>query len=136
MVGFAKILKAAEKRLGAAALKERFPKVKTAKELRKISDDRYFSQMSLRIFRAGLKHSVVDAKWPGFETVFHGFDPRRVRMMSDEAVEALLKDSRLIRHLGKLKAVHANAQAFVALAEAKGSFAAYLADWPVEQVTG
>ena len=43
--------------------------------------------MSLRIFRAGLRHSVVDDKWPAFEEAFHGFEPRRVRAMSDEEVE-------------------------------------------------
>ena len=59
--------------------------------------------MSLRIFRAGLKHSLVDAKWPAFEEAFHGFDPRRVRAMSDEALDALLGDSRLIRHGGNLE---------------------------------
>ena len=38
--------------------------------------------MSLRIFRAGLKHSLVDAKWPAFEEVFAGFEPARVVAMS------------------------------------------------------
>ena len=65
--------------------------------------------MSLRIFRAGLKHSLVDAKWPAFEEVFGGFDPRRVRAMPDEEMKKLLGDARLIRHWGKLKAVRANA---------------------------
>ena len=73
--------------------------------------------MSLRIFRAGLKHSLVDAKWPHFEEVFAGFDPPRVRAMSDEALEALLQDKRVIRHWGKMKAVRANAAAFCELAE-------------------
>src|SRR5262249_34673179 len=83
-----------------------------------------------------LNQSVIDAKWPGFETVFHGFDPRRVRAMSDEAIEGLMADTRLIRHLGKLKAVHANAAAMLRVAEEKGGFGAYLADWPAEQITG
>jgi 3-methyladenine DNA glycosylase Tag len=99
-----------------------------------VGDDRYFSLMSLRIFRAGLKHELVDAKWPAFEEAFHGFDPRRVRAMPDEALEALLKDARLIRHWGKLKAVHANAAAFLEVAAAKGGFGAFLADWPGEEI--
>ena len=86
-------------------------------ELAATPDDRYLSQMSLRIFRAGLKHSLVDAKWPAFEEVFAGFDPRRVRAMSDEAMEALLGDTRLIRHWGKLKSVRDNAAAMLAVAE-------------------
>jgi len=127
---FAKIQKAAEKRLGAAALAARLPKVKSPAQLKKEGDDRYLSLMSLRIFRAGLKHEMVDAKWPAFEAAFHGFDPRRVRAMSDEDIENLMKDARLIRHLGKLKAVHANAAAMCDLAAEQGSFGAWLAQWP------
>src|SRR5215510_12265319 len=95
---FVPILEAARARLGAAALEARLPQPRSAAELKATTDDRYLSQMSLRIFRAGLKHSLVDAKWPAFEEVFYGFEPRRVRAMSDEAVEGLLTDSRLIRH--------------------------------------
>jgi len=136
MTAVAKIQKAAEKRVGAAALAARMPKVKTAAALRKVSDDRYFSLMALRIFRAGLKHDLVDAKWPAFEGVFHRFEPRRVRAMSDHDVEALMKDARLIRHFGKLKAVHVNGAAICAIAEEFGGVGAYLAGWPGPEVTG
>ena len=113
---FAPILDAARTRLGAAALEARLPQPKTAAELAGTPDDRYLSEMSRRIFRAGLKHSLVDAKWPAFEEVFHGFDLRRVRAMSDEAMEGLLGNARLIRHWGKLKSVRDNAAAMLALA--------------------
>ena len=99
---FAEILTAARTRIGAAALEARLPQPKTPKQIADTPDDRYLSQMSLRVFRAGLKHSLVDAKWPAFEEVFHGFDPRRIRAMSDEALEKLLGDTRLIHHWGKL----------------------------------
>jgi 3-methyladenine DNA glycosylase Tag len=134
-IPFAQIRKAAEKRLGADGLEARMPAVKSPAALKKLSDDRYLSLMSLRIFRAGLKHEMVDAKWPDFETAFRGFDPKRVRAMSDEDVEALMKDQRLIRHLGKLRAVHANAATMCALALEHGSFAAWLASWPGSEIT-
>jgi 3-methyladenine DNA glycosylase Tag len=130
MSAFASILEAARTRIGAAALEARLPQPRSAAELKATSDDRYLSQMSLRIFRAGLKHSLVDAKWPAFEEVFHGFEPRRVRAMSDEALEALLADARLIRHWGKLKSVGDNATAMIGVAEEHGAFGAWLADWP------
>jgi 3-methyladenine DNA glycosylase Tag len=140
MVGFAKIEKAAVKRVGAKELQDRFKHriqpIKSAAALRKVPDDRYLSLIGLRIFRAGLKHDMVDAKWPAFEKAFHGFDPHRVRAMSDEAIEALMKDARLIRHLGKLQAVHANGAAVVALATEKGGVGAYLAGWPAENIVG
>ncbi|HZK91126.1 MAG TPA: DNA-3-methyladenine glycosylase I [Stellaceae bacterium] len=132
---FATILDAARTRHGAAALDARLPQPKSAAELAATPDDRYLSQMSLRIFRAGLRHSVVDAKWPAFEEVFEGFDPRRVRAMSDEAMEKLLADARLIRHWGKLKAVRDNAAAMLA-AEEFGSFGAWVSTWPGGNIVG
>ncbi len=89
-IPFATILDTARTRHGAAAVEARLPQPKSADELAAAPDDRYLSQMSLRIFRAGLKHSLVDAKWPAFEDVFYGFDLRRVRAMPDEAIEAQL----------------------------------------------
>ncbi len=133
---FAPILDAARARIGAAALEARLVKPLSPAELQAAGDDRYLSQMSLRIFRAGLKHSLVNAKWPAFEEVFFGFEPHRVRAMSDEALEALLADRRLIRHWGKLKSVRDNAAAMIAVADEHGSFAAWLAAWPVTDIVG
>ena len=133
---FATILDAARARHGAAALEARLPTPKTTEELRATPDARYLSEMSRRIFRAGLKHSLVDAKWPAFEEVFYGFDPRRVRAMPDEALEALLGDARLIRHWGKLKSVRDNAASMLEIAAAHGSFAAWIAAWPGADIVG
>jgi 3-methyladenine DNA glycosylase Tag len=133
---FGPILEAARTRLGAGALETRLTQPRSPAELKTVPDDRYLSQMELRIFRAGLKHSLVDAKWPAFEEVFERFEPRRVRAMSDEALEALLADRRLIRHWGKLKSVRDNAAAMIGVAEEHGSFAAWLADWPGTDIVG
>lgn len=135
-IPFAPILEAAQARHGAAMLEARLPKPRTADELRALGDDRFLSQMSLRVFRAGLKHSLVDAKWPAFEEVFGGFEPHGVRAMPDGAIEAMLADKRLIRHWGKLKSVRDNAAAMLAVAEEHGGFGAWLADWPPTDITG
>ena len=120
----------------AAALEARLPQPKTADELRQPGDDRYLSLISLRIFRAGLKHSLVDAKWPAFEEVFFGFDPHKVVLMGGEHLERLMQDARIIRHLGKLKSVPRNAQWVLDVARQHGSFGALLADWPEQEITG
>jgi 3-methyladenine DNA glycosylase Tag len=133
---FAPILEAAHARHGAAALATRSVRPRSPAELKAAGDDRYLSQMSLRVFRAGLRHSLVDAKWPAFEEVFAGFEPRRVRAMPDEAIEALLADRRLIRHWGKLKAVRDNAAAMIAVAAEHGSFGAWIARWPAADIVG
>ena len=133
--GFRPIEDAAIKNAGGkAALEKRLPKPKSPEALRALGDDRYLSMLSLRVFRAGLKHSLVDAKWPAFEEVFLGFEPRRVRAMSDEALEGLMADSRLIRHWGKIKATRDNAAAMCRLIEEQGSFGSYLAAWPGERI--
>jgi 3-methyladenine DNA glycosylase Tag len=133
---FGPILEAARTRLGAEALDARMMQPRSSAELKAVPDDRYLSQMELRIFRAGLKHSLVDAKWPAFEEVFNRFEPRRVRAMSDEALEGLLADRRLIRHWGKLKSVRDNAAAMIRVGEEHGSFSAWLADWPGTDIVG
>src|SRR5690606_40344286 len=92
------------------ALQARLPVPLSAEALRAVPDDRYLSQISLRIFRAGLKHSLVDAKWPAFEEAFFGFVPEKVVLMGSEHLERLMGDTRLIRHAGKLASVPRNAQ--------------------------
>lgn len=124
-------------RFGSAkALEAMLPQPRSEAELRALSDDRYLSLISLRIFRAGLKHSLVDAKWPAFEQVFFGFDPEKVVLMGAERLENLMQDARLIRHLGKLKSVPRNAQFVLDVRREKGSFGALIADWPVSDIVG
>ncbi|SFP91650.1 DNA-3-methyladenine glycosylase I [Pseudomonas borbori] len=124
-------------RFGSAeALEARLPQPRSAAELRALGDDRYLSTISLRIFRAGLKHSLVDAKWPVFEQVFFGFDPEKVVLMGAEHLENLMQDARIIRHLGKLKSVPRNAQFVLDVRREKGSFGALIADWPVTDIVG
>ena len=90
-------------RFGSAeALEARLPVPASAETLRAVPDDRYLSQISLRVFRAGLKHSLVDAKWPAFEEAFFGFVPQKVVLMGAEHLERLMGDARLIRHAGKV----------------------------------
>jgi len=127
---------AAQNAGGPAALQTRLPKVETAAALRKVGDDRYLSTMSLRIFAAGLRHQMVRDKWPAFEEVFAGFVPGRVASFSDEALEGLMNDRRIIRHWGKISATRVNAIAMMEIAKVHGSFADWLADWPVTDIVG
>ncbi|HLZ64732.1 MAG TPA: DNA-3-methyladenine glycosylase I [Aliidongia sp.] len=133
MVPFDPILARALERYGEAALNERLPAVKDAAALAAMPDDRYLSLLCLRVFRAGLSHSMVDQKWPAFEAAFHGFDPHAVAAMTEEDLEPLMGDARLIRHWGKLKSVPVNAAALRALSAEVGGFGRWLAGWPVTE---
>lgn len=137
MASFKPILARAAKRVGGPkALEGELVKPKTAAKLRALADDRYLSLMSLRAFRAGLKHSMVNARWPAFEEVFLGFAPRRVWSMNDEELERLMGETRIIRHWGKIKATRENAAALIAVAQENGGFGAWLAAWPGDDVMG
>lgn len=115
---------------------ELMPVVRDNGVIATMTDDRMLSEMSRRIFRAGLKHSVVDAKWPAFEEAFWGFVPQKIALMSDEQLENLMQNERIIRHWGKIKAVRVNATMMVNLAEEHGSFARLIADWPADDIVG
>ncbi|HWR80119.1 MAG TPA: DNA-3-methyladenine glycosylase I [Pseudomonas sp.] len=124
-------------RFGSAAqLEAHLPQPRPDSELRAITDDRYLSLIALRVFRAGLKHSLVDAKWPAFEAAFFGFAPDKVVLMGEEHLERLMQDKRIIRHLGKLKSVPRNAQFILDVAHEKGSFGELIAGWPVSDIVG
>ncbi|WP_193075290.1 DNA-3-methyladenine glycosylase I [Pseudomonas sp. FME51] len=118
------------------ALEARLPVPRSSEHLRALSDDRYLSNIALRVFRAGLKHSVVDARWPAFEDVFFGFDPQKVVLMSSEHIERLMQDKRLIRHLAKLRSVPRNAQMVLDLSHEHGSMGNLVADWPTDNIVG
>ncbi len=118
------------------ALEARLPQPATKAQLLAVPDDRYLSLIALRVFRAGLRHSVVDAKWPNFEEVFWQFNPEKVVLLSAEHIERLMQDTRIIRHLGKLKSVPRNAQMLLDIRHEFGSFGAFLAQWPEDDIVG
>ncbi len=135
MRDYAWLLEYSVNRFGSlAALEARLPQPVDAAALKSVGDDRYLSLLTRRIFRAGLKHSLVDAKWPAFEEVFFGFDPEKVVLMGGERLERLMQDARLIRHLGKLRSVPINAQMILDLQRIHGSFGRLLAEWPERDI--
>lgn len=136
MISFADIYTEACLRHGEQEAQRRLPRPATAGELEDMDEARYLSLMSRRIFRAGLRHSMVDARWPAFEEAFHGFDVDRVRMLSDDDLDAMLRDARLIRHWRKLQAVRHNAAVLYDLRASHGGFGRYLAAWPVTDCVG
>ena len=127
---------ALEQKGGVKALEALLPQAKSAAELAVVSDDRYLSEISRRVFRAGLKHEMVDKKWPAFEEVFYDFEPNKLVLMSDEALENTLQDKRIIRHWGKIKSIRHNALMLVEVAQQYGSFGKFLAQWPTTDIVG
>jgi len=134
MIAFEPIHARALERWGETALRERLPEVKDAAALAAVPDDRYLSLLCLRVFRAGLKHSLVDQKWPAFEELFHGFAPGPVAAMTEEDLEPLMAEPRLIRHWGKLKSVPVNAAALSAISAESHGFGQWLSSFSTERI--
>jgi 3-methyladenine DNA glycosylase Tag len=121
---------------GDAALEALLPIPTPATELAAIPDDRWLAGMAKRIFQAGFNWSVVENKWEGFEAAFAGFDPRAVRMFSDEDLDRLAKDTAIVRNPQKIAAMRDNAVFLVDLATEQGSAAKVFAEWPSEDYAG
>jgi len=137
MTRFAEIRERAETRKGdAAALSDFLPRVKSPEELRKIPDHRWLAGMTKRIFQAGFVWKVIDNKWDGFEAAFAGFDPKRLAYLSDDDLDRLVSDERIIRNGQKIATVPHNAGLLLELADEYGSAAACFADWPDEDFCG
>ena len=128
--------RAVSHRGGLEAVEAQLPSPKSADELRAYPADRYLSWMTRQVFRAGFVWKVIDAKWDGFEEVFGGFDPHRIAMMSDEDMEKVSSDTRIVRNHAKVLSARKNAQYILDVAAEHGSFGGFVADWPVAEITG
>ena len=137
MISFSSLREVAiRKKGGLAELEAAMPLVKDPGQLAELPDDRYLSEMARCVFRAGFSWRVVDKKWPEFETVFAGFNPFGVAHFSDEKLEELTTDTRIIRHAKKIRAVRDNAIYICDRQRSHGSFARFIADWPGEDIVG
>ncbi|GAB2779835.1 DNA-3-methyladenine glycosylase I [Halomonas shantousis] len=119
------------------AMEAFLPKALAAEALKQKGDDRYLSAMSRRVFRAGMQHSVVDAKWPDFEEAFWGFVPEKMVLLSPEQIEGYMKNDRIIRHRTKLQTIPRNAQFILDIRQEQGSsFGEFTANWPSTDIIG
>src|SRR5204862_7772920 len=124
MRAFSDIYAVAAERKGGEAALETLVAESTSKsraELTSTPDDRWLAQMTKVVFQAGFNWKVIENKWPGFETAFHGFEPKLNAAMSDDEFDVHLKDTRIIRNAQKILSVRANAQFLVDLATEHGS---------------
>lgn len=86
----------------------------------------YLEVLSKAVFYAGMSWQVVDNKWPGIREAFRGFDPEAVASLPPWEVDALTKDTRIIRNRRKIEAIIENAQTLVELDKQHGGFQSYL----------
>lgn len=134
---FASLLATAELHQGGpASVAAKLPVYLDADQLAAITDDRCLSTMTLRVFQAGLKHSVVAQKWPQFERHFNHFEPFRCAMISDDELDLAMANRELIRHPGKLRSIRLNAQMVRETSRNHNGFGRFLAQWPGQDIVG
>jgi DNA-3-methyladenine glycosylase I len=86
----------------------------------------YLAVITRAVFQSGMSWRVVEAKWGGFLDAFAGFDPAAVAAFTDDDVERLAADTRIIRNRRKIEATITNAERMLALDDEPGGFAGWL----------
>jgi 3-methyladenine DNA glycosylase Tag len=127
---------AADRKGGMAELEARLARPRAPEELRATQDDRWLSSMARSLFEAGFNWQVIEAKWPDFEEVFDGFEVNRVAFLSDEDMQRLLSEKRIVRNGAKIEAVITNARFLKDVAAENGSAGAFFAAWPAANYVG
>lgn len=112
---------------GAAAVDAQLSKPKSKAALKKIPNDRWLAAMTKSVFQAGFVWKVIEAKWPGFEEAFEGFEPHKVAFYSDDDLGRLVSDARIVRNGAKIKATVENARFVTDLVREHGSAGAFFA---------
>ena len=80
-------------------------KPKSPRTLARLSDAQCLAAMSRAVFAAGFQPRIVDAMWPGIREVMDAFEPARVARYSKKKLDALMDDTRVIRHRPKLEGI-------------------------------
>lgn len=90
-------------------------------------DDRtLFEFLVLEGFQAGLSWELILRRRDNLRTAFGGFDPESVARYTEEDVERLLGDPRMIRNRRKIEATINNARRLLEVREEFGSFDSYV----------
>jgi DNA-3-methyladenine glycosylase I len=89
-------------------------------------DRRHFEFLILEGAQAGLSWETILKRRDGYRKAFAGFDPAKVARFTPKKVEALLKDTGIIRNRLKVESAVTNATCFLKVQEEFGSFDRYI----------
>lgn len=92
-----------------------------------VHDDRVlFEFLVLEGAQAGLSWSTILKKREGYRRAFDNFDVRKIAAYREDTIAALLTNTKIVRNRLKINSVVTNAQAFLKVQEAFGSFDTYI----------
>lgn len=92
-----------------------------------VHDDRHlFEMLILEGAQAGLSWETILKRREGYIQAYYHFDPLKVASMSDQELDALLKNEKIIRNRLKIYAARQNAQVFLKIQNEFDSFDSYV----------
>lgn len=137
MIAFERIYSMALANCGdEQTMRQNLPKVLDASQLSALTDQDYLTAMCRRTFQAGLSRKVIEKKWSSLKKAFFDFNCKRCAFINDDEIAAYMNNPEVIRHLGRVKAVRANASMIEWVNQQQGSFADTIANWPVTDIVG
>ena len=89
-------------------------------------DDKIFEYLTLESAQAGLSWYTILKRRDGYRAAFAQFKVNKVAQFTQDDIERLVVDERIIRHRGKIEAAINNAKAFIAIQKEFGSFSVYM----------
>jgi 3-methyladenine DNA glycosylase Tag len=88
--------------------------------------DDYLEIITKAIFQAGLRWSVIEAKWPAFQKAFENFNTAKVAAFTAKDVDRLANNADIIRSPKKIEGTVKNAQVLMQLEQEFDGFKEYL----------
>jgi len=89
-------------------------------------DRKHFEFIVMDLFQAGLSWLTILKKREGFREAFDNFDFLKIALYSEEKIQDLLTNDRIIRNQLKIRATVHNAQKFIEVIEEFDSFDTYI----------
>lgn len=89
-------------------------------------DHHLFELLILEGAQAGLSWETILRRREGYREAFYNFDPEKVASMSDQELDALVKNEKIIRNRLKIQAARRNARCFLEIQKEFGTFSSYL----------
>ncbi|MCM2678867.1 DNA-3-methyladenine glycosylase I [Echinimonas agarilytica] len=137
MEHFSNILdRAAERKGGEQHLSALLSSPLDNKQVALLPDDRCLAEITKVVFQSGFAWRVIEHKWAGFEEAFWKFDANKLVLLDDSHLQRLLQDTRIVRNGQKIRTVPLNAQLILDCQREYGSFGAFIAQWPEQDIIG
>ncbi|KTF13991.1 DNA-3-methyladenine glycosylase I [Pseudoalteromonas sp. H105] len=128
--------RAAQRKGGKAMLQQLLHPPLAASQLKSLPDDAWLEEFTRKVFQSGFYWSVINNKWPGFREVFWDFSVEKLLMMPPDMLEQKASDERIVRNFKKVQTIAENAYMIHDVASEHGTFSAFIANWPTEDIIG